>query len=57
MALASAAETIVAQSSGRPPAAIAVIRASGPAARGAAERLAGPLPAELMPRAVAWSIP
>jgi tRNA modification GTPase len=40
------ADTIVAQSSGRPPAAIAVIRLSGPAARASAEELAGPLPAE-----------
>ena len=39
-------ETIVAQSSGRPPAAIAVIRASGPAAKAIAERIAGPLSAE-----------
>ena len=42
----SGSDTIVAQSSGRPPAAIAVIRTSGPAARSAAERLAGPLPAQ-----------
>lgn len=41
-----AADTIVAQSSGRPPAAIAVIRASGPRAKSVAERIAGPLPAE-----------
>jgi tRNA modification GTPase len=40
------ADTIVAQSSGRPPAAIAVIRASGPRAKAVAERIAGPLPAE-----------
>jgi tRNA modification GTPase len=40
------ADTIVAQSSGRPPAAIAVIRASGPRAKPVAERIAGPLPAE-----------
>jgi len=39
----AAAETIVALSSGRPPAAIAVVRSSGPAAKAAAERLAGPL--------------
>lgn len=37
-------DTIVALSSGRPPAAIAVVRTSGPAARQAAEALAGPLP-------------
>ena len=36
-------DTIVALSSGRPPAAIAVVRTSGPAAFAAAERLAGPL--------------
>jgi tRNA modification GTPase len=46
MSEALAADTIVAQSSGRPPAAIAVIRTSGPAAKAAAERLAGPLPVE-----------
>jgi len=46
MVPAPAAATIVAQSSGRPPAAIAVIRISGPGAHAAAERLAGPLPAE-----------
>jgi len=46
MAPASAAETIVAHSSGRPPAAIAIIRISGPGAKAAAEQLAGPLPAE-----------
>ncbi|WP_294122295.1 tRNA uridine-5-carboxymethylaminomethyl(34) synthesis GTPase MnmE [Sphingomonas sp.] len=40
----SNADTIVAQSSGRPPAAIAVVRTSGPAAKAAAEALAGPLP-------------
>ncbi len=45
MAAASTADTIVALSSGRPPAAIAVVRSSGPTARAAAERLAGPLPA------------
>jgi tRNA modification GTPase len=38
------ADTIVAQSSGRPPAAIAVVRTSGPAAQHAAEMLIGPLP-------------
>src|SRR5256885_3067526 len=37
-------DTIFALSSGRPPAAIAVIRISGPAAHGAAERIAGTLP-------------
>lgn len=37
-------DTIVALSSGRPPAAIAVIRSSGPHALRIAERLAGPLP-------------
>jgi tRNA modification GTPase len=41
---ARAADTIVALSSGRPPAAIAVIRTSGPAAQEAAKRIAGPLP-------------
>lgn len=39
------ADTIVALSSGRPPAAIAIVRTSGPAALGAAEKLAGELPA------------
>jgi tRNA modification GTPase len=38
-------DTIFAVSSGRPPAAIAVIRVSGPQAFAAAEALAGPLPA------------
>ncbi|MEG3163740.1 tRNA uridine-5-carboxymethylaminomethyl(34) synthesis GTPase MnmE [Sphingomonas sp. PB2P19] len=38
-------DTIFAVSSGRPPAAIAVVRISGPQARTAAERLAGPLSA------------
>ncbi len=37
-------DTIFAVSSGQPPAAIAVIRVSGPAAFAAAERLGGPLP-------------
>lgn len=37
-------DTIVALSSGRPPAAIAIVRLSGPAALDAASRLAGPLP-------------
>ena len=46
MATREAAATIVAQSSGRPPAAIAVVRTSGPHAKAAAERLAGPLPDE-----------
>lgn len=41
---AKPAETIVALSSGRPPAAIAVVRTSGPDALGAAEALAGDLP-------------
>jgi tRNA modification GTPase len=45
MAAGVAPDTIVALSSGRPPAAIAVVRTSGPAARAAAEALAGPLPA------------
>jgi tRNA modification GTPase len=39
-----AGETIFALSSGRPPAAIAVIRVSGPAAHTAAEKIAGSLP-------------
>jgi len=38
------ADTIFALSSGRPPAAISVIRVSGPQARDAGERLAGSLP-------------
>jgi tRNA modification GTPase len=38
------ADTIFALSSGRPPAAIAVIRISGPGAHAAGEALAGPLP-------------
>ena len=38
------AATIVALSSGRPPAAIAIVRTSGPQAFAAAEMLAGPLP-------------
>lgn len=38
------ADTIVALSSGRPPAAIAIVRTSGPQAIAAAELLAGPLP-------------
>lgn len=37
-------DTIVAQSSGRPPAAIAVVRTSGPSARRAAKALIGSLP-------------
>lgn len=37
-------DTIVAHSSGRPPAAIAIIRLSGPQAHAAATALAGPLP-------------
>lgn len=40
----AAADTIVALSSGRPPAAIAVVRTSGPAAFAAAEAIAGGLP-------------
>ena len=44
MAIADANDTIAALSSGRPPAAIAVIRLSGPRAEPAAEALAGPLP-------------
>src|SRR5437868_9782139 len=40
----SVTDTIFALSSGRPPAAIAVIRISGPAAHSAAERIAGTLP-------------
>jgi tRNA modification GTPase len=39
-----AADTIFALSSGRPPAAISVIRVSGPGARSAGERIAGALP-------------
>src|SRR5271170_6026346 len=42
--VASSGSTIFALSSGRPPAAIAVVRLSGPAARGALERLTGGLP-------------
>ena len=38
------ADTIVALSSGRPPAAVAIVRTSGPDAFQAAERIAGPLP-------------
>jgi tRNA modification GTPase len=44
-AAVNAADTIVALSSGRPPAAIAIVRSSGPRAFEAAEKLAGPLPA------------
>jgi tRNA modification GTPase len=40
-----ARDTIFALSTGRPPAAIAVVRISGPAARGALERLVGKIPA------------
>src|SRR5215510_3221881 len=40
----TSADTIVALSSGRPPAAIAVVRTSGPSAKTAAEALSGPLP-------------
>jgi len=39
-----AGDTIAALSSGRPPAAIAVIRLSGPDAMAAAEAIVGPLP-------------
>ena len=39
-----ASDTIFALSSGRPPAAISVIRISGPDAIAAGERIAGPLP-------------
>ncbi|MEO6113798.1 MAG: tRNA uridine-5-carboxymethylaminomethyl(34) synthesis GTPase MnmE [Sphingomicrobium sp.] len=41
---AGAVDTIVALSSGRPPAAVAIVRTSGPAAFAAAERLVGSLP-------------
>ncbi len=44
MILSAIDDTIVALSSGRPPAAIAVVRTSGPAAFAAAEALAGSLP-------------
>ncbi|HET9335313.1 MAG TPA: tRNA uridine-5-carboxymethylaminomethyl(34) synthesis GTPase MnmE [Sphingomicrobium sp.] len=44
MGEASAADTIVALSSGRPPAAIAVVRTSGPHAFAAAEAIAGAVP-------------
>ncbi|HEY0628349.1 MAG TPA: tRNA uridine-5-carboxymethylaminomethyl(34) synthesis GTPase MnmE, partial [Sphingomicrobium sp.] len=44
MCEARAADTIVALSSGRPPAAIAVVRTSGPDAVAAAEAIASPLP-------------
>ena len=44
MGEAAAADTIVALSSGRPPAAIAVVRTSGPHAFAAAEAIAGSLP-------------
>jgi tRNA modification GTPase len=44
MAAAAEPDTIVAQSSGRPPAAIAIVRTSGPCAREAAEALMGSLP-------------
>ena len=40
----AAVDTIVALSSGRPPAAIAVVRTSGPLAQAAAKRIAGVLP-------------
>lgn len=43
-AAVNSADTIVAQSSGRPPAAIAVVRTSGPGARQAAQALCGALP-------------
>lgn len=45
MSKPAAADTIVALSSGRPPAAIAIVRTSGPAAFAAAERLTSSLPA------------
>jgi tRNA modification GTPase len=41
--MAAVPDTIVALSSGRPPAAIAIVRSSGPGAVATAERLAGPL--------------
>ena len=44
MGAGAASDTIVALSSGRPPAAIAVVRTSGPSALAAAEALAGRLP-------------
>lgn len=44
MASGRLADTIVALSSGRPPAAISIVRVSGPLARQAAESLSGPLP-------------
>ena len=43
MAEPIAADTIVALSSGRPPAAIAIVRTSGPAAFAAAQAIAGSL--------------
>lgn len=46
MATGTIADTIVALSSGRPPAAIAVVRTSGPAALDAAAMLAGGLPVQ-----------
>ena len=46
MATGAIADTIVALSSGRPPAAIAVVRTSGPAALDAAAMLAGGLPVQ-----------
>ncbi len=39
-----AGDTIVALSSGRPPAAVGIVRTSGPGALAAAQRVAGPLP-------------
>lgn len=45
MGATRAADTIVALSSGRPPAAVAIVRTSGATAFAAAERIAGPLPA------------
>jgi tRNA modification GTPase len=44
MGVGELADTIVALSSGRPPAAVAIIRSSGPQAFAAAEQIAGPLP-------------
>jgi tRNA modification GTPase len=51
MSIPPTAETIVALSSGRPPAAIAIVRTSGPAAFLAAKRIAGHLPE---PRHAGW---
>jgi tRNA modification GTPase len=43
-AIVNSSDTIVALSSGRPPAAIAIVRTSGPSSHSAAEALAGTLP-------------